>query len=355
MCPVQSSLMSRADQGVPCLALGAGVARHFGGVGGACFPARVVELLAHAGVGHGLLQLGAEPGLHVLRRGRGHHQALPGVGLDVREAELPGGGNVGQLRHALGRHGQQRHHLAGLHGAHAAGQVEHHQRDLAAHEVLQRGRAALVGHVQHGHAGLALEQLVRQVMRAAGAGRRDAVLAGRGLERGEQRLRVGDAGVGRGRDDERRAAHHAHEREVFLGVVGQLLVERGVVDQHAVVGREHGIAVARRTRHVLRRDDRARAGLVLDQHRLAHLLRDLRAHGAREKVGAAAGRVADHPAHGLGGVGGLRGCRGRNGQRQCDGRELEELLAGDHVVLSPLICCGMRRRGGEKLRAPRWC
>ena len=64
----------------------------------------------------------------------------------------------------------------------------------------------------------------------------------------------------------------------------------------AGVGDEQRLAVGRRLLHDLRGDDAARAGPVVDDHRVAEALRELVGHRARHDVGRAAGAVGNDEA-----------------------------------------------------------
>ncbi len=66
-------------------------------------------------------------------------------------------------------HGQRTHLLA-LQEARARGPVDHHGGHLPARQVRQRRRGSGVGNVDHVQAGVDLQQLHRQVVRAAHAG-----------------------------------------------------------------------------------------------------------------------------------------------------------------------------------------
>ena len=89
-----------------------------------------------------------------------------------------------------------------------------------------------------------------------------------------------------------------HGQEIGERVVAGVRVEARI---HRVrhAGEEQRVAVRRGALHLLRGDVAARAGLVLDHHRLAERLGELRLHQARDQVGGAARRKADHDVHRL--------------------------------------------------------
>ena len=168
--------------------------------------------------------------------------------------------------------------------------------------------SGLLLYVQQLHIGHLLQQLAGDA--AAGAAATEAELAGR-LAR--LRDKVADALGRRIRIDHHDLAALAQQRQrriVLDGPVGQRLVQMLVGGVRGVGGDEHGIAVGRGARGG-RADHGAGAGLVLDHHGLAGLLRDALADGAPDLVGGAAGREGHDEGDGLGGEG-----LGRGGQRQ---------------------------------------
>ena len=81
--------------------------------------------------------------------------------------------------------------------------------------------------------------------------------------------------------------------EVLLGVVGELLVERGVGGEDAVVAHQQRVAVGRGMRGLLGGDVAARAGPVLDDERLVQDFLEPLAEDARQHVARPAGREGD--------------------------------------------------------------
>ncbi|MNS87164.1 hypothetical protein D3C72_1210980 [compost metagenome] len=262
-------------------------------------------------------------------------------GFDVFQADLGEGGHVGQLRQA-GRVGHgQRADLAAVDEAGAGCQVDHHRGDLAARHVSQRGRCATVRHVGHGQAAFDFQQFHGQVVRAARTGGTvvQAFLARFGL--GQEFLHGVDLHGRAHHQNHGKAAHQRDGRQVLDGVIRQLLVQRGVEHQRAVVGGQHGVAVSRRARGFGCRDGGVAARLVLDHNRLAQATRQALADAARQKVGPATRRIGHHPAHGLGRVVGGRLLgesvgTGQQGQGQQAGQEsaFQGAIRGAHR-LSP--------------------
>ncbi|MDT4838576.1 hypothetical protein FQZ97_723360 [compost metagenome] len=195
--------------------------------------------------------------------------------------------------------------------------------------------------------GLDLEQLARQVVRRAIAGRAIVELARvlRGV--GNQFLqRVGLHARGIDHHHLRRLGDHGDRDEILLDVVVELLVERRG-DGMVRTADEDGIAV----RHGLGRDagtDRAAgAAAVVDHELLAQLLGQLRGQRARKGIGAAAGRERHDHGDGLGrpGIGMGRGCCEQRGgadagHAQCHARGArargQAELTTIHVAVSSL-------------------
>ena len=97
-------------------------------------------------------------------------------------------------------------------------------------------------------------------------------------------------------DDVRRARPEDHRHEIGERVIAGVRIQRRV---HGVsnAGDEQHVAVGRGALHLLGGDVAASAGLVLHDHRLAERLGELRRHQARDEVGGAARRKADHDVH----------------------------------------------------------
>ena len=151
-----------------------------------------------------------------------------------------------------------------------------------------------------------------------------------------------------------RRMDHQHEghrrgqrdrREVLAGIVGQLLVERGVGGQRAGRRHEQRVAVGRRLRRRGRRDHGAAAGAVLDDDRLAEPLLELRLElRARQDVHGAAGAERqdqrDRPGWIVVGAGGesLQPVKCRRSTRQASARmRMTHPPAG--VFAAPVSAC----------------
>ncbi|MNV36067.1 hypothetical protein D3C71_1275310 [compost metagenome] len=272
-----------------------------------------------------------------------------GGGFHVLQADFREGRHIGQLRQA-GRVGDsQRLDLAAIDEAGARRQVHHHRGNLPAGHIGQRGRRAAIGDVREGQAGFDLQQFHRQVMRTARPGRRvvQPVLAALGL--GQELLHRVDLHRRSDDQDHREAAHQRDGRQVLRRVIRQLLIERGVEHQRAVVGGQHRVPVGRGARGFRGGDGGVAAGLVLDHDRLAQPPRQPLADAARQKIGPAAGRIGHDPAHGLGRIGGVRllgGCAGtgQQGQGQQAGQKMVLQVAHAqvsftwNVLMASLIC-----------------
>jgi hypothetical protein len=172
------------------------------------------------------------------------------------------------------------------------------------HHVGDRRADAAVRHVRDGGAGFLVQPLGHDVHRRTGAGA--------GVAEGLARLGGGDhlgnrlhadAGVG-----------HQHQR------LGGGLDDRLEAVQHVVAGRcgqahhhrrggervrreQQRVAVGRRAADEGVADGAAGARLVVDHHRLVQALGQLVGEQARDGVGVAAGRVADHDGDRLGRIG----------------------------------------------------
>ncbi len=94
-------------------------------------------------------------------------------------------------------------------------------------------------------------------------------------------------------DDVRRGRPEDHRNEIGERVVARVRIQARV---HRVSDArdEQRIAVGRGALHLLRGDVAAGAGLVLHHHRLTKRLRQLRRHQARDQIGGARRRKADH-------------------------------------------------------------
>ena len=151
-----------------------------------------------------------------------------------------------------------------------------HDVDAAGADVDHRRAAAAIGHVQHLDAGDVLEQLARQMRRAAVAGRRERQLARDWPWRrrsppaptssGGSALIVMISGRLATQDDRREILHRV-VRQAGVEVRADAVGGDGVEQQRVAVGRGLG--------DVVRRDGAAGAAAVADDDRLAQRLRQL--------------------------------------------------------------------------------
>ena len=127
-----------------------------------------------------------------LRYAGRREQAVEIAGHHAGEAGFDRGRNVGRALAARGRIHRQDADLAGaVEAEQRAAEVRRHHRDMAAGEIGDAGRRALVGNVHDvGRADQLLEQLARQIGQRAGAGRAVGQLARIGLGVGDQLLRA---------------------------------------------------------------------------------------------------------------------------------------------------------------------
>jgi hypothetical protein len=197
---------------------------------------------------------------------------------------------------------------------------------LPADQILQRGPAAGVRHVDHVDTGHELEQLAGHVRRAAGAGHGHPDLARIGLRIGDE-LRNG---LGPHRrvhhHDERLAGDAGDRRDVAQQVETEILEQRGV-DRVRRTDEEQRMAVGRRAHHRFGRRIAGGARQVLDDDGLSQPLREPFTQQAREDVVRSAGNEADDQPQRARRIG-LRQCRARNrGKHGGDPRKLQELTA----------------------------
>ena len=315
-------------------------------------------------VGHALLHLGqeqraadlaVEPRDDLLRHGRRTERAVPHRHLVARHG-LGDGRHIGQQRRALRLGDAEQLEPAGLDVLEALRAGGEEQLHLSADRVGDRRRAAAIRHVQHLDAGHALEQRGAQMIGRAGPGRRIGDLAGIGLGVGDElrdrvrrHRRVHHHGVGHvGEQRDRREILHAVERHG-----GEQSVVHGV---HAHGVEQDGVAVRRRARDRAGADIAGRAGAVLDHHRLAHRLVQMRGDDARQNVGRAARRPRHQQRDRAGGI----GLRGGGAQRRCrrDGGEDGKADGGSGVSWRRTVArhrCAPRRTDPLPTRRSRRC
>ena len=168
---------------------------------------------------------------------------------------------------------------------HHGDRVVEHEGDLAGNGVRQTLRAFLVGHVQHGHIRLFLQQFARQVAGRPVAGRCEGDLAiviarvvQQVLKRRVWRIFADD-------QQSRRIAGHAKIGEVFGRIVGQLAEKRLVDGKSAYRTKAERIAVRLGLGDKIGSYRPARARLVFDHDGLTQLPAKRIADDARRRVG----------------------------------------------------------------------
>ncbi len=151
--------------------------------------------------------------------------------------------------------------------------------------------------MRHERPGHALEQLERKMVRRSVAGRGVVELARIGFRVGDHSLHVAERHRGIGDEEVGRDAGERDRREILRHVEGGLVEALHHGERQG--GAEQRVAVGRRLRRGLRADKGVAAGPVLDDHRLAERLRQLRGQRARKRVVERAGREGDDVAEGF--------------------------------------------------------
>jgi len=161
-------------------------------------------------------------------RPRRREQAREQQRLELRESRLGGRGHLGQLFGAPLARDRKRPEPALAHLRRGQCHREKHQLDAARHQVLQRGRASLVGHVHDADAGRARHQLAREMPGGADTRRAVVDLARPGTR---QHYQLGDTRRGERRmryQRHREIGELRHRHEILVQVVGQRAVEEFV-------------------------------------------------------------------------------------------------------------------------------
>jgi len=151
--------------------------------------------------------------------------------------------------------------------------------------------------VQRGDARGLQEQFARKMRDVAGAGGAVRQLARIGFAESEE---LADGLVRAVSVDDNRQGRRRHQRDggkVANRIVVHL-VQRVALNETAGIENDR-IAVGLRLGDVVVRDRAVGAGLVIDEDRRAHLLRELLSEPAARQLDSAAGREADHHANGL--------------------------------------------------------
>lgn len=149
---------------------------------------------------------------------------------------------------------------------------------------------------------LLLEQLARQVVRRACAGRAVVELGRVLLHMVEELLEVGRGRLGVDHQHLRHLGQQGQGDEVFLDVVIELGVHGG---GNGMVHAAHkqGVAIGRRAGRKAGAHGAARAAAVVNHQRFTGGFGELRGQGARKGIGAPTGRKRHHQVHRLGGPG----------------------------------------------------
>ena len=173
---------------------------------------------------------------------------------------------------------------------------------MAGQHVLRHRSGTAIGNERKIEPGHVVEQLGGQMHGGSVAAVADRQTVGRGPGEGDH---VGDRVPGkrqRRRQDERRLRQPADRRKIGEGIVRQLLVEADIDRERAGGAQPDDIAVGRRLGDRIDPDGAAGARPVVDHDRLAETLLEMRLQGARQDVGAAAGREGHDQADRLGGI-----------------------------------------------------
>ena len=225
---------------------------------------------------------------HLGRCAGRNEDAVPGDGLQLRQAQLGDARHAGEDVEALARHDGERTQAPGAHrGEH---DLRHDERGahLPGLQVGELGVHALVGHFEEPRAALELQHLAHELAHAARpVGRIGELLRIRAcvVEVFGQRVRR------HGRihhHDERRHGKARDRQQLGPEPAASIRVDdigHGVVDERE----EERVAIRRRLRRLAGRDQAVRAGTVLDDDRLPERFRELRRDLARADVRRAAG------------------------------------------------------------------
>ena len=214
--------------------------------------------------------------------------------------------------------------------------LHHHRKhldddvDRAAEQIVERGRPALVGHVHHLDAGLLHEQLRRQIVERADAGRAEAELAGPRPGVGDELLHrlhrqlVVDhhgGGVFGGAGDRHEVARRVERR---LGV--DRIADHGRADRPG----HDRVAVRLRLEHLAQAEHAVGARLVLHHDGLAEPRPQPVADDARRQIGDAGRRKRHHHADRVRRI----RVRSRRGGRQQERDQESERQTHDGRVLA---------------------
>ena len=159
--------------------------------------------------------------------------------------------------------------------------------------------------------------------------------------------------IGAHQEDIGRRSQQRNRREVLEGIVGNFGIQERIGGV-AAGDHDQGVAIGRRCRQRLRRNHPARPRPVLDDDRLAPLLRHHLAERARQDVDGAAGRIGHENPHRFGWKG-LSRRRAGCGQRQRRGKANPE--PSTHDIPSPFLShlCRMAARRWHRHRPQVTC
>src|SRR6267143_5623804 len=181
--------------------------------------------------------------------------------------------------------------------AHGRGELVHHRFDLAADQVGEGRSTSLVRHMQQLQVRLPHEELYREVIGGAVAGRGNADLAGPRSSQSEIFMKRGNRRLWRHRQNDRHGLDRSDGHEVLQRIVGEVFEHRRAGGHRAARAEEQRIAVCRRLDHRGGADGAAGAGAVLHDHLLPERIRERRRDGARGDVDVAARRPGYNDAY----------------------------------------------------------
>ena len=275
--------------------------------------------------------------LHHCRRcfGRRGH-CIPGCHVEALQPTLRHGGHVGQGGRTLFPHHSQCAQGPGVDLRHHRTQDFHRRINLPAAQSRDHGGCAVEGHHLHIHPGAGLEQLCRQVLRAAHIDGAHIQLARVGPGIGQQFTQCFETGVVRHHDGEVKKPQGGHRRKV-LGSVKRQRLEQPCTHCRAVGHQQQCVAIRRSLGHRIPGHHTACTGFVVDHHTLAQAFRHFLHHGAGRQISNSPRTKRHHQPDRFGRVG-LGRCR--QGQAAChathDGRDEKMALGVHHRSLGNL-------------------
>ena len=180
--------------------------------------------------------------------------------------------------------------------ADGAGDRHHAHLNLPGHHIDDGRTGAAIGHVHHVERSELLEQLERQVARAAVAGRAVAELARTGARRLQEVGEGLEVGRRMGGEHVRRIHRQRDRREIALGIERHFLEQAGV-DQQRIVPDHERVAVGLGLGDRAGGDVAAAARPVVDDHPVRPTLAQPLRQDAGERIEAAARCRGHHDAH----------------------------------------------------------